>query len=221
MRSGMGSFEKRQAITAWRDQWTLYTWTSMNNAGKRALEKLEGDLNDAGLLDVYVTNAAFADPRIDKSMLLSMHDILSDVRIEAAAGLHSIDICLDKLGVELIDLDFGKLMPEMPNLEKNSAPDLHDIASKGNLKEKVFGGAIGSALSVAVGIVSAPEAVVGTVAYVAANMAKPHFHDWIRKAGSKRLANVWLGTIGEPLPVMPKVAAVFDDFAQRARSIVS
>lgn len=193
----------------------------MNNAGKRALEKLEGDLNDAGLLDVYVTNAAFADPRIDKSMLLSMHDILSDVRIEAAAGLHSIDICLDKLGVELIDLDFGKLMPEMPNLEKNSAPDLHDIASKGNLKEKVFGGAIGSALSVAVGIVSAPEAVVGTVAYVAANMAKPHFHDWIRKAGSKRLANVWLGTIGEPLPVMPKVAAVFDDFAQRARSIVS
>jgi hypothetical protein len=114
-------------------------------------------------------------------------------------------------------MDFSLLMPTMPEL----APKPTELENTLSIKDATLGKVIGGGLAVAGAIIVGPEAVIATGAYGIASLASPLFHGWVRNAGSKRLAETWLGTIGEPLPVMPKIAAAFDDIAAKARNILS
>lgn len=213
----LDAFDKRQAVTAWRDHWRFHVWTTMYEAGQQALKALEDELPKSGVKDVYLEQAEFAAPRIDKSMRLPLKRLFHDVRSEAALGLHKIDPTFDNLHQELLKTDFESVMPTPPAMEEIPK-------DKKDKDDGILGSATGMAAAfggfragLAVGLLGA--GAFG--AYKLAEMASPRFHGWVLDAGRKRLAQVWLGTTGDPLPVMPRIATIFDDIAIKARSILS
>lgn len=212
----LAEYEARRAVIAWRDHWHFYVWTMLHTAGQLALQGLEEDLPKAGLLDVYVDCAAFADARIDRLMCGMCRTSLKEFAKDAKNELMAISLDLTDAASDLSRVDFDQYLPPEPPLEAISADNRMGLLAAGGLQSNRSKWATGLGLA---GSVMFPFA--GAVATAASHALKPKFHHWLRDAGSKRLAQAWLGTVGDPPPVMPKLAAVIDDFAARARTMLS
>jgi hypothetical protein len=210
----LDALDKRQAVTAWRDRWRFLVWTTMYETGQQALKALEAELPKSDVKDVYLERTEFANPRIDKSMRLTLQPFFGIVGCKAALELYKIDPKLRDLSQEITKIDFECMMPMLAATEEPLKDKDGSILAGATGMVTAFGG---FRAGLAVGLLGA--GAFG--AYKLAEMASPRFHGWLLDAGRKRLAQVWLGTTGDPLPVMPQIASIFDDIAIKARSITA
>lgn len=206
-------YDTRQAVLAWRDRWQFHLWSALHWSGQAAMQRLEGDLPQAGLFDTCFDYSAFANARIDSSMHELCQHLLNAATPRAANELVEIDSRMSTLAAYLSAFQFENLFPPKPEKEPASGELIDD-------NSRASGSVIARNWTSALAFVSPISAAAVAVANAATPVLKSKFVDWIRDAGTQRLANTWLGMDGEPPTVLSKVTVVFNEIAVRARNAI-
>lgn len=210
--------DRRLALTDWRDDWLAQIWGVMGDAAQRTRVDLEHVLPAAGLWNVYADQRAFADPRVDRSMRRVICPFLDRFKALAAPSLQAIDPALGGISVTLWQTDLEQFLPDepadIPELTVEEAP----LSPTGTAVAKTV---IGSGMALGAKFVFGGPVALAMGVQTLADVASPKFRHWILDAGSKRLANTWIGGEREGSTVAGRLAAVLDDAFLTSRKVLA
>lgn len=213
----LSTFDRRRAVSDWRDAWLLQVWQAVGEAARQARDDLERETPCAGLWNIYLDQGAFANPRVDRSMRRAMRPFLDRVRALAGAELAQIDPALGEVGVALWRIDLDRLLPNEPSNLPELSMEEDPFGPTGTAIAKTV---IGGAFTVGTRIIAGPGAAVVAGVHTLADVAAPTFRHWVVNAGVKRLSEAWIsgGRTGET--VAGRIASLFEDAHVRAREIL-
>lgn len=216
--------EKRQAIAGWRDRLVLGIWRVVNNAGAEARAGIERHLAEAGIVDTLWDPASFTRERIDEVMRATVSSGLKDLFVASAEELRAIDPRFGALADVLVT-SFNEIrMPEMTSHDQKTGGALHAPRKKvaqgrlaslvANVTERRVVRGARDWGSWALDIVSEASDAASQKLQSGTGL-----HDRLRRSAQERISTVWMGTGGDPQPMMAQVLSVVEDVGHEARSI--
>jgi hypothetical protein len=216
-------FEKRQAITSWRDRLQFAAWALVNESGKKARASLEQQIHEAGIQNSLWDPSHFARERIDAAMRTSLEAALGGLLKQAARELQALDTAYGALSDSLIAGVAQFIYPNTPTPEVKQDKYAPVTAALAPAKQRF------SAITnfVAQKVVSKVAREWGTKALdqlsEAADAASQKIqnntglHDRLRRAAVERIARAWMCDHGDHRPLMAQLAAAVDDVTTQAR----
>ncbi len=210
---------RRQALAEWRDRQILSINAGFNTRAAEGLAGFDSQVTEANLIDSVWDPAGFADRRIDDLMRASVPAMVTGFVELAAAELRAISAefgpvadALARAGTldmpdagETVDADVPPGLGQEAPVEVPATPSWR-IAGLPGVRH-----ALGAGQWAAEGLISA-----GLVAERALQ-DRAGFYDRLRAAALARIATRWMGSAGEPRPVLQQVVDLIDGAAAEAR----
>lgn len=213
----------RQAIADWRDRQIIDAAALINRAGSEARQAYETDLETTVLSESLFGAVQSAAARTDELMEAALREPLRVFLVIAASELAEINARLAPIGEAIVRDDaisFPSARIQPPAVEDEplsevsagqaNPADASVEARRGSgwlnrLSERVATGATTLAASTA----SAADTLVQDGLGLRGRM---------RKVAAERIETAWIGTAGEPRPLLAKLIALIDEAAFQART---
>lgn len=201
----------RHAIMAWRDHQIIVAVGLINSAAISARQAFETAAKNATLRDSAWDPKGFTDKRIDALLNDEMRGPLHQFFKDAGAELAALSPGLTQLGS--LFAQSGALMTIPGDLmPKSEAPPIAPIRQESLKDEGLFatiGGAIASkAASVAAYASETSDWLV---------QDKVGLRNRLRQAAVERIAMAWMGTTGDPEPVLGQLLRAINIAANEAK----
>lgn len=213
---------QRQAVLAWRDELILGIWGIVNQAGADAKRGVEDELAQAGLVDTIWDPANFTRDRVDGAMREAVLGDLKDLLTNAATDLQAIDEGYSPLADALLE---SLTALQLPSLDAPRDPakveEAHSPAPSGRLASAM------DAISRQEFVKSAREwgswalDIVGEASDAASQklQSSTGLHDRIRRSAQDRIDTAWMGSVGDPPPLMGQLISAVETVGSEARNM--
>ncbi len=221
------NFEKRQAVTAWRDRLQLSAWVLVNEASNKARSSLEQKLHEAGIHDSLWDPSHFARTRIDAAMRESLEVPLRNIFAQAAEELYELDSAYkslsDVLTSSVDQLNYPSMAMSDDKRDQSTAitarlvPVKQRLSLMANLvKQRVVSKGVLEWGAKALGQIG--EVADAAVLKVQNNTG---LHDRLRCVAVERIERAWMSDRGDHSPLMAQIVAAVDKVTNQTRSLAS
>ena len=210
---------RRQALAEWRDRQILELCRLLNDHAQHARTAFEAELHDAGLIDSVWDPARFADARIDRLLTATVRQALRQFLSQAADELAATH-CSFAPFADALRKSEGFGFPQV-SLEEGSGPGTPEAVGmlpvnsgdppRGRRLYQLAGRAKGAGKQATSALAKAGRRA-GTIF-----QDRSGLHGRLRAAAVSRVGTQWMGSRGEPRPVLAQVISIIDDVAAEAR----
>ncbi len=203
---------RRQAVTGWRDQQLFAAASALNAAAVTTRARFETHLKDAALIQSLWDPAAFARTHVDTAMLDRFGQSLDRWLITAAEELRALDGRFGALAGALAASGPSITMPlAEPGPTPGGSTDQNPVSASPAT------GIAGKAQEWASWLKSGATDVADTVSRTMQD--RSGLDERLRRACGARLADIWLGDKGDPVPVKAQLYSLIDSVANDARGM--
>lgn len=205
---------RRQALAEWRDRQILAISGEFNGRAAEALAAFDAQVTSANLIDSVWDPAGFANGRIDQLLSQSVPAPLDKALKLAGKELAAISPAFAELAGALAWSE-AITFPESATAEPADAPAPSTVAAEPSwriasvpLVRRALDAGQWAAETLRDAGVSAERAL----------QDRTGLYDRLRSAAQARIATTWMGSAGEPRPVMQQVIDLIDDVSLEART---
>lgn len=220
---------QRQALAEWRDRQVLASVRMLNRLSEEARRKFDESLAEASFKDTVWDPASFADHRIDFLLCETVPKALSQLLEVAASELTAISADFAAYG-EALASSTGFSFPTPA--ERNAHAQSEDVTLDDVQAPPAVGDASAakagsswtlSNLTIVRTVSALSERATNAIskAGVAAEREiqnRSGLYDRLRVAAAARVATRWMGSSGEPRPVLAQVTDLIDGLTGEART---
>jgi hypothetical protein len=215
--------QNRQALSGWRDRQVLNACEALNRLAQEALAAFEVQMSQANLRDTVLGPEGFTQPRIDAWMrarvpaavdalladaakeLARLHDDFASAA-ESLVGERAIVLPVDTESTIATNTALPADIAQAPEPGRRTPAALKRIGETALMRHAThFGTWLGTAVK---------DAGTATERSI---QNRSGLYARLRDVAKHRIATVWLGSIGEPRPVLAQVLDLIDSAARAAR----
>lgn len=223
---------ERQALAEWRDRQVLAVYHILNNLADEARSKFEASLEQASLKDSVWDPANFADRRIDALMCEAVPSALERLLKSAGRELAAISPTFEPYGNALsasTGFDFpiaglGEDKAESNGDLVGSSASSDDAVSEASQPQVPASSSwsLGNLMLVRkvseFGELAANAVWEAGVAAERTLQTRAGLYERLRSAAAARIGTRWMGSAGEPRPVLAQVTDLIDSVCGEARA---
>lgn len=225
---------ERQALAEWRDRQVLAAYHLLNNLADEARSRFESSLDQASLKDSVWDPANFADHRIDALMCEAVPSALERLLQSAGRELAAISPTFEPYGNALsastgFDFPIAAVSEDQAHVNRDLAGG--SGSSDGSTAEVSQSEAATSSswslgnLTLVRKVSELGEMAANAVweAGVAAErtlQTRAGLYERLRSAAAVRIGTRWMGSAGDPRPVLAQVTDLIDSVCGEARASI-